>query len=62
MSAIGLGNKGARCRLCDKQLIKESDIWAGRCNDDERCAARVKFIASVKDAIPTRPKTTEVAE
>lgn len=54
MSAIGFGSKGSRCRLCDKQLIDVSDIWAGRCNDDDKCAERVRFIASVKDAIPVR--------
>jgi hypothetical protein len=33
---------GPYCRLCGRELVDESDQWAGRCNNDENCARRVK--------------------
>jgi hypothetical protein len=32
--------KNSKCRLCDRQLVDESDLWAGRCNNDGACSRR----------------------
>jgi hypothetical protein len=30
------------CRICGRKLIDESDLWAGRCNNDVACQNRAK--------------------
>jgi hypothetical protein len=33
--------KSDKCRLCGRVLKDQSDLWAGRCNNDDACAKRV---------------------
>ena len=42
---------GPYCRLCGRKLVDESDQWAGRCNNDENCARRVKEQVALSTSI-----------
>lgn len=42
IKAMTLVIKSHRCRRCDRRLVDQSDLWAGLCNDDYRCAERVR--------------------
>ena len=39
------------CRLCGRRLLDESDVWAGRCNNDEKCQGRRASIDKVSTLI-----------
>lgn len=34
------------CRLCGRRLFDESDLWAGRCNNDAACIERQNVSSS----------------
>ncbi len=55
---------GPYCRLCGRKLTDESDQWAGRCNNDENCARRVKeqvaFSTSIVDEIVAEETVEEL--
>ena len=34
--------KSHHCRKCGRRLVDQSDLWAGLCNNDDKCAERVR--------------------
>ncbi len=40
LEGAGITGRSDCCRLCGRKLVDQSDLWAGRCNNDEKCAER----------------------
>ena len=37
---MSIGVVNPNCRKCGRALVDQSDLWAGRCNNDAACAQR----------------------